>query len=73
MSSAPPRPRLWPEPAQFNEAVQNLAITMADRELHAGQPELGLLGMPMPYAGNFADDFVAARIRNSCSEFIRRR
>jgi hypothetical protein len=53
-SQVPPR-RSWPEPAQFNEAVQNLATSMADRELQAGQPELGPLGLPMPYAGNFAD------------------
>jgi hypothetical protein len=47
--------RAWPEAAQFNEAVQNLASSLVDRELQAGQPELGPLGMPMPYAGNFAD------------------
>src|SRR5688500_16085684 len=49
------RARIWPEPAQFNEAVQNLATTMSDRELQGGHAELGRLGMPMPYAGNFAD------------------
>ena len=45
----------WPEPSQFNEAVQNLATSVADRELQGGEPELGKLGVPMPYAGNFAD------------------
>jgi hypothetical protein len=47
--------RAWPQAAQFNEAVQNLATSLVDRELQAGQPELGPLGLPMPYAGNFAD------------------
>lgn len=47
--------RNWPEASQFNEAVQNLATSLVDRELRAGEPELGPLGMPMPYAGNFAD------------------
>ena len=28
---------------------------MSDRELQGGQPELNALGVPMPYAGNFAD------------------
>jgi hypothetical protein len=58
MSAGPstiPRPRHWPEAAQFNEAVQNLVTTMSDRELQRGEPELGPLGVPMPYAGNFAD------------------
>src|SRR4249919_3493028 len=49
------RPRAWPDPAQFNEAVQNLATSVSDAELQRGEPELGPLGVPMPYAGNFAD------------------
>jgi hypothetical protein len=58
MSSGPSpttRKGAWPEPAQFNEAVQNLATSVSDRELQAGQAELTPLGLPMPYAGNFAD------------------
>jgi serine/threonine protein kinase len=54
-SATPTRARNWPEPAQFNEAVQNLATSMSDRELQGGEAELGSLGVPMPYAGNFAD------------------
>src|SRR4051812_30697255 len=49
------RSHAWPEAAQFNEAVQNLSTTMADPELQRGQPERSPLGVPMPYAGNFAD------------------
>lgn len=45
----------WPDPAQFNEAVQNLATSVSDRELQGGEAEQGPLGLPMPYAGNFAD------------------
>jgi len=58
MSAAPSvqtRSKAWPEPAQFNEAVQNLAVTMSDPELQAGEAELNPLGLPMPYSGNFAD------------------
>jgi formylglycine-generating enzyme required for sulfatase activity len=45
----------WPEAALFNEAVQNLRTSTADKELQGGEPEIGPLGVPMPYAGNFAD------------------
>jgi formylglycine-generating enzyme required for sulfatase activity/thiol-disulfide isomerase/thioredoxin len=45
----------WPTAAQFNEAVQNLATSVADKELQRGTAELNPLGVPMPYAGNFAD------------------
>src|SRR5689334_15423778 len=51
----PTRSRSWPEPGQFNEAVQNLATTMSDRELQEGEAEVNAMGMPSPYAGNFAD------------------
>jgi hypothetical protein len=52
---APTTRKSWPEPGQFNEAVQNLATSVSDRELQGGEAELGALGLPMPYAGNFAD------------------
>ena len=57
MSSPSPTTRkaAWPEAGQFNEAVQNLATASSDRELQGGTAEAGPLGMPMPYAGNFAD------------------
>jgi hypothetical protein len=54
-AKSPARPGPWPEPAQFNEAVQNLRTSVADNELRGGEPELSPLGMPMPYAGNLAD------------------
>lgn len=53
--SPPARKGPWPEAAQFNEAVQNLRTSTSDKELQGGEPETGPLGLPMPYAGNFAD------------------
>jgi type IV pilus assembly protein PilM len=45
----------WPTIAQYNEAVQNLATSMSDPELQAGEAVPGPLGVPMPFAGQFAD------------------
>lgn len=44
-----------PQTTEYNEAIQNLRNTVSDEELRYGQPELNRLGMPSPYAGNFAD------------------
>ena len=45
----------WPTAAQFNEAIQNPRTSLADEELQGGTAAVNELGLPMPYAGNFAD------------------
>lgn len=45
----------WPSSSDYNEAIQNLATSVGDEELRAGRAERDKLGLPMPYAGNFAD------------------
>ena len=45
----------WPTAAQFNEAVQNLRTSMSDPELQGGTPAVNAQGLPLLYAGGFAD------------------
>jgi hypothetical protein len=45
----------WPLPQDFNEAIQNPAVTFADPDLKAGQPVVGTHGVPLPHSGNYAD------------------
>ena len=45
----------WPSAAQYNEAIQNLRVTMGDEELRGGEAAVNTLGLPMPYSGGFAD------------------
>ena len=45
----------WPTAGQYNEAVQNLHVSMSDPELRGGTAVADPGKMPMPYAGNFAD------------------
>ena len=45
----------WPSAAQYNEAIQNLRVTMGDEELRGGESAVNALGLPMPYSGGFAD------------------
>jgi hypothetical protein len=44
----------WPEPTEYNEAVQSPQVCFADDELRKGQPVTNALGLPVPCAGNFA-------------------
>src|SRR5579871_341352 len=44
----------WPTPQDYNEAIQNPALNLADPELKAGTPELTPLGLPRPITGGFA-------------------
>jgi hypothetical protein len=44
-----------PLATEYNEAIQNLRTSVSDEELRYGEPSLNALGMPSPYAGNFAD------------------
>jgi|SRR5579884_522711 len=41
----------WPTPQDYNEAIQNPALNLADPELKAGTPELTSLGLPRPITG----------------------
>src|SRR5262249_17340817 len=45
----------WPQPTDYNEAVQNPALCFADPELREGQAEGGRFGLPRPWSGNFAN------------------
>ena len=44
-----------PQSYEYNEAIQNLAVTAGDEELRRGEPALDALGVPSPCAGGFAD------------------
>ncbi len=44
-----------PQPADYNEAVQNPQLCFRDDGLRTGQVVVGPLGLPQPHAGNFAD------------------
>ena len=44
----------WPNPQDYNEAIQNPSLNFDDPELIAGNPELNSLGLPRPITGSFA-------------------
>ncbi len=44
----------WPNPQDYNEAVQNPAVCFADAELRNAQIELSPIGLPKPSTGAFA-------------------
>lgn len=43
-----------PEPAEYNQAIQNPRLSFDDPELKLGQPELDSLGLPRAVSGSFA-------------------
>ena len=45
----------WPTSADYGEAVQNLKYSMNDAELRAGEAATDTFGLPMLWAGGFAD------------------
>src|SRR5437868_5195117 len=45
----------WPQATDYNTAIQNPASCFADPDLRRGQAETDFLGLPRPYAGNFAN------------------
>ncbi len=51
----PAPPTRWPSATEYNEAVQNPGLSMTDEELRGGQTTLGTSGMPLLYAGAFAN------------------
>ncbi len=44
----------WPTPQEYNEAIQNPQLNVADAELKNGEPELTPIGLPRPISGGFA-------------------
>src|SRR5437868_12927374 len=45
----------WPLSQDYHEAIQLPAAHVADLDLKRGEAIANALGLPMPYAGNFAD------------------
>jgi hypothetical protein len=45
----------WPQPTDYNEAIQAPRLCFNDPDLQSGQVVEDALGMPRPYSGNFAD------------------
>src|SRR5438105_9120604 len=45
----------WPQPTDYNEALQNPRACFADAELRQGEAEADALGLPRARSGNFAD------------------
>ncbi len=45
----------WPQPTDYNAAIQNPAVCFADADLRQGQVAGDLFGLPRPHSGNFAD------------------
>jgi hypothetical protein len=45
----------WPQPTDYNEALQNPLACFWDAELRHGEVEADALGLPRPRSGNFAD------------------
>jgi len=48
----------WPSAQDYNDAVQNAAANFEDPELKAASVDLGPMGLPKPYSGNFASVYV---------------
>lgn len=48
------KPRSWPTPQDYNEAVQNLASNVKDNDLRSGTLGVDALGLPRPVSGAFA-------------------
>lgn len=44
----------WPTPQEYNEAIQNPAVSFADTELQTGTAEVNALGLPKAISGAFA-------------------
>jgi hypothetical protein len=45
----------WPLATDYSSAIQNPVTAFADPELAAGRPAEDLIGLPLTYAGNFAN------------------
>ena len=45
----------WPQAIDYSSAIQNPGSCFADAELATGQPATDLLGLPLSFAGNFAN------------------
>ena len=56
-----------PRGDEYNQAVQNPAISFADIELKNSVVETTPLGLPKPYSGGFTTTY---KLKNSQSEFF---
>jgi pimeloyl-ACP methyl ester carboxylesterase len=45
----------WPQPTDYNAAIQNPAVSLADPDLRQGRVVTNPLGLPSLHSGNFAD------------------
>ena len=45
----------WPQPIDYNEAIQAPQLCFSDPDLREGTVVTDTLGMPRPHSGNFAD------------------
>src|ERR1700722_13678779 len=45
----------WPQPTDYNAAMQNPALSLADPDLRQGRIVTNPLGLPSLHSGNFAD------------------
>lgn len=45
----------WPQPTDYNEAIQNPHLAFQDADLRRAEPAVDALGLPRPLSGNFAD------------------
>jgi hypothetical protein len=45
----------WPQPTDYNEAIQNPRVCFRDPQLQAGEVVADAIGVPRPHSGNFAD------------------
>lgn len=45
----------WPLSQDYNEAIQNPALSLDDAELRQGETRTNALGLPVPCSGSFAD------------------
>ncbi len=54
----------WPQSTDYVEAVQNLALSVRDSELRAGQVVENAVGLPATNCGNFATVFQCGPRRN---------
>src|SRR5579885_1658993 len=51
----------WPNPQDYNKAIQNPAICFADKDLKRTRVEISALGLPRPATGGFASVYKLIR------------
>lgn len=48
------RPKAWPSPQDYNDAMQNLSTSLSDPDLNAGEADFNSFGFPKAISGTFA-------------------